>query len=713
MKNKGKSASLIVLALLVSLIVASIPQVNINQEPTFRGARQEDTKIVLQDSKSSRTIAFVDHVPIKINGNQEFNDTATLESWEGNGTATNPYIIESFLIDRDGDDGHCIDISNTDVHFIIRDCNLIKASASARAGISLTNVINGVISNNTFSENFNGIFLNGAGYATIENNRIDAMLQNLGIGAVSLNNSVITGNEVNGSIGGLVLSDAMYSEISHNIIRKALASGFQIFNSWNLTISYNDIIDTVTNGVYLGWSENNTFVQNNCSLNYYGFYFQSCSYNTIINCTFAANTNGIVCTTGVTRNHYELCQIRDSAERGIWIQSGATYNGFKWNTLRNSTIFQVFCDNALNVVEYNYYDNYTGFDLDGDGYGDLPHPHYGSAGIVDNHPLMIEPTYPRWNPTPVNQYLELGESLNYDLDVFSPVQVVDWDVSDSAYFAINNEGVLSSIGNLNVGTYPVVVTVTNSFGMSLEGGFSIIVDDTVGPIWISQIKNKTYAYGESIEFQMTAWDLAGIDRWTISNTDNFTLTESSYADTSIATIEGASMLNPGTYHLTITVYDSHDNFASAQFYVIVEEEPGDTTAPVWILPPPEVTIEYGKTMTIQVAAYDASGIDEWHIDGVPSFTIDETGVITILGNLEVAVHYVEVRAYDPARNYCSAYLVVTVTEASTDGTDTTTTPTQPVGTGDFGFLVSTIGIAIAVVALIMGIGAFLNTRKAS
>ncbi|MFW9932582.1 MAG: hypothetical protein ACFFDR_07990, partial [Candidatus Thorarchaeota archaeon] len=306
-----------------------------------------------------------------------------------------------------------------------------------------------------------------------------------------------------------------------------------------------------------------------------------------------------------------------------------------------------------------------------------------------------------------------GESLNYDLDITSSIPITDWQISNEASFIISDMGTISSKEPLEVGTYPLIITVTNIYEMSVEASFSVQVDDTVNPTWVSQVKNKTYDYGESIEFQMIAWDLSGISHWTISDTDDFALSESSYADTSIGTIEGISLLAPGAYPLSITVYDNHDNTANAQFYVIVGEEEVDTANPTWIVLPHDTSIEEGEDFYLQVGAWDASGIASWNLTGSSSFVIDENGVITNDGVLAAGTYDLEVKAYDPNGNYCSAEFTVTVVETPSDGTDTSTTPTQPVEIGNFGFLISTAGIAIAVVALIMGIGAFLSTRKGS
>ncbi|MGA1873957.1 MAG: hypothetical protein ACMUHY_09850, partial [Thermoplasmatota archaeon] len=64
---------------------------------------------------------------IEIDGNDEFATMASSEGWSGSGSLSDPYIIEGYLVDAEGE-RHCIRIDNTDVHFVIRDCQLIGTS---------------------------------------------------------------------------------------------------------------------------------------------------------------------------------------------------------------------------------------------------------------------------------------------------------------------------------------------------------------------------------------------------------------------------------------------------------------------------------------------------------------------------------------------------------------------------------------------------------
>ena len=162
-------------------------------------------------------------------------------------------------------------------------------------------------------------------------------------------------------------------------------------------------------------------------------------------------------------------------------------------------------------------------------------------------------------------------------------------------------------------------------------------------------------------------------------------------------------LPPGVYSQTFTVYDTHDNSLVGSLTITIGNPVLDEISPVWVVSPYDITIEEGVPFYLQVGAWDESGIDDWEISGSSAFTIDSNGVITNSSVLQAGTYNLEVRGYDPAGNYCSATFIVTVVEA-----DDTTAP--PIGT-DYGFFIGIGGIGIALVALFLGLGAFLNTRR--
>jgi hypothetical protein len=78
----------------------------------------------LQSSNYKRSKITVTSSPISIDGNSDFADKASLNSWIGNGSAGNPYILENLAILTSVAGTHAFSIQNTNVYFILRNCTL-------------------------------------------------------------------------------------------------------------------------------------------------------------------------------------------------------------------------------------------------------------------------------------------------------------------------------------------------------------------------------------------------------------------------------------------------------------------------------------------------------------------------------------------------------------------------------------------------------------
>ncbi|MFX1283635.1 MAG: right-handed parallel beta-helix repeat-containing protein [Promethearchaeota archaeon] len=100
------------------------------------------------------TLETVEHEPISIDSNNDFDKLATTENWRGNGTITNPYIIKGYNFTNIGDS---IKINNSDMCFQIKKC--FFNGKGKGIGILFNNVSNGYITNNTFFNNEVGIQL--------------------------------------------------------------------------------------------------------------------------------------------------------------------------------------------------------------------------------------------------------------------------------------------------------------------------------------------------------------------------------------------------------------------------------------------------------------------------------------------------------------------------------------------------------------------------
>lgn len=101
-----------------------------------------------------KLLQFIDHDIIKIDSNDDFEQLALDENWEGNGTNFSPFIIDGYKITSPTI--NLIDTSNTDLFINITNCYLFEW----KTGILLTNVTNGFIENNIVTSiSAQGIYL--------------------------------------------------------------------------------------------------------------------------------------------------------------------------------------------------------------------------------------------------------------------------------------------------------------------------------------------------------------------------------------------------------------------------------------------------------------------------------------------------------------------------------------------------------------------------
>lgn len=112
---------------------------------------------------------------IHINSNLGWSDAKTAGICSGEGTYSDPYIIEDLVIDGDGS-GSCILIENSDVYFRITKCTVLNSGPSLTdGGIKLYNVYNGQLINNTVTNNILGIFISTSDNNTVVGNTLEGL----------------------------------------------------------------------------------------------------------------------------------------------------------------------------------------------------------------------------------------------------------------------------------------------------------------------------------------------------------------------------------------------------------------------------------------------------------------------------------------------------------------------------------------------------------
>ena len=127
------------------------------------------------------------HDPVMITS----DDSWISQSWPGDGTSGNPYIISSIWISDASVWG--IWISNTSACFVISDCQI---DGEFNEGIHISNCLNATIERTAVSNQNSGITIEDTSYASIENCTISSHHSGLildGVGIITITASQITG----------------------------------------------------------------------------------------------------------------------------------------------------------------------------------------------------------------------------------------------------------------------------------------------------------------------------------------------------------------------------------------------------------------------------------------------------------------------------------------------------------------------------------------
>ncbi|MEM3395847.1 MAG: NosD domain-containing protein [Thermoplasmata archaeon] len=300
-------------------------------------------------------------LPLHINGNSEFVAFAQFYGWAGDGSQSNPYIIENYEIDANNS-RYCIWIENTTVSFLIINCAVSNATVSGSApygaGIALKNVTNGRIENNTCTNSNYGIyFYSGSNNNVIIGNRAFGSTNGIylyfssnntivntnasgnsyyGIYLSASSNNTITNNYVSGNDdAGIYLdSTSSYNKITSNILT-GNTMGIGVYSGNYNTISNNDVYGNNGFGIYLSGSTGDNNITNNRVINnsYYGIILEDAHNNNIQNNTVAGNHIYGIFMYGSTFNN--ICDNNLSGNSGHGIH---LYSGSNSNTITNNTI---------------------------------------------------------------------------------------------------------------------------------------------------------------------------------------------------------------------------------------------------------------------------------------------------------------------------------------------------------------------------------------
>lgn len=283
---------------------------------------------------------------------------------------------------------------------VVRGLKLIRsgrASLNDPCAVKVYNRQYVEISDNILDDNFFGIYLSKSKNCIVKNNRIRAYGKaehaiGNGIHCWQSSDLQIIGNNIDGHRDGIYFEFVYHSVIWRNIATNNVRYGLHFMFSHNDSYISN-VFRNNGAGVSVMFTKNVTMMNNTFEQNWgdsaYGLMLKEISDSYISGNRFLNNTTGIFME-GTNRTHVE----KNKFEGNGWamrVQASCLDNVIETNNFTGNT-FDMATNGTLvqNTFNGNYWDKYDGYDLDRDGFGDVPyHPLSLFAVLVENTPSAM------------------------------------------------------------------------------------------------------------------------------------------------------------------------------------------------------------------------------------------------------------------------------------------------------------------------------------
>jgi len=323
MKSNAKLKIIILITLGILFALALMITANLS----FNTANDDVINLDKENPKTSE-------ISGKIHIDNNWTDAWSAGICTGNGTYSDPYVIEDLEIDGEGS-GNSILIENSNVYFKIVNCTLYNTEWGSEAGIGLLNVNNSqLIGNNCSYSQLGIVFGDGWGGGSCYNNTLSGNIVNNNRGGMLLSasfNNTVSGNTANNNTWcGIYILACNYTVISGNTMNDNNMHGLHLAGI-NSIISGNIMNDNNMHGMWIAYSYNNTFLRNTVNNN---------NWSGI--CLFDSNNNII---SGNTAFYNTEC--------GIFLFQ-SNHNTISENTANNNEYGIFLYNSGYNIVSGNY-----------------------------------------------------------------------------------------------------------------------------------------------------------------------------------------------------------------------------------------------------------------------------------------------------------------------------------------------------------------------
>lgn len=246
--------------------------------------------------------------------------------------------------------------------------------------IKLDEAENCVIQNNTFIDNFFAIYIAKSADCLIQNNNIKAhsikeSAAGNGIHLWYCKNITIKNNSISGHRDGIYFEFVEESLVQNNNSYGNLRYGLHFMFS-NACNYYENTFKNNGAGVAVMYTKNVEMIDNRFEYNWgsasFGLLLKEITDSKIENNIFLKNSRGLY-----SESTNRVMVINNTFEQNGWavkIMGNCLDNHFEFNNFLGNT-FDVSTNTRQNFNSFstNYWDNYSGYDLDHDGFGDIPY----------------------------------------------------------------------------------------------------------------------------------------------------------------------------------------------------------------------------------------------------------------------------------------------------------------------------------------------------